>query len=165
VVWGSKFWLSCLIFSWFSAVHPGIFLDNTIRSGHDQFFLILSTHYSLIILPFQTHRLSYWHYCLTNQKKVNMLLTYYWKVPGLGQKRDGGWTYSILVAISFNICVLWNVYSNPIFFHASKAPWKSLYLMLSSTACNFLWMSDIVSKRHHFSFIFNLGVSVEAGEW
>jgi hypothetical protein len=29
--------------------------------------------------------------------------------------------------------------------------------MLSSTACDSLWMPDIVSKRRPFSFIFNLG--------
>jgi hypothetical protein len=29
--------------------------------------------------------------------------------------------------------------------------------MLSSTACDSLWMSDTVSKRRPFSFIFNLG--------
>jgi hypothetical protein len=42
-------------------------------------------------------------------------------------------------------------------FHSSKAPWKSFSLMLSSTACDSLWMSDTVSKRRHFTFIFNLG--------
>jgi hypothetical protein len=31
--------------------------------------------------------------------------------------------------------------------------------MLSSTACNSIWMSDSVSKHHPFSFIFNLGNS------
>jgi hypothetical protein len=44
---------------------------------------------------------------------------------------------------------LGNIYSDPIiFFHAWKAPWKSFSLMLSSTACDFLWMSDTVSKCH-----------------
>jgi hypothetical protein len=53
-------------------------------------------------------------------------MRYYWKVPKLGQK--------ILAALSFKIVSL-GTYSDPIiFFHASKAPWKSFSLMLLSTA-------------------------------
>jgi hypothetical protein len=48
---------------------------------------------------------------------------------------------------------LGSVYSNPIIFsHASKALWKSVSLMLSSTACDSLWMSYTLSKRP-FNFI------------
>jgi uncharacterized YccA/Bax inhibitor family protein len=37
-------------------------------------------------------------------------------------------------------------------------------LMLSSTACDSLWMSDTVSKRHPFSFIFSLRNIAKSGE-
>jgi hypothetical protein len=43
------------------------------------------------------------------------------------------------------------------FFYDSKAPWKPFSLMLSNTACDSLWMSDTVSERRPFSFIFNFG--------
>jgi hypothetical protein len=42
-------------------------------------------------------------------------------------------------------------------FHASKAAQKSFSLMLLSTACESLWMSDTVSKHGSFNLIFNLG--------
>jgi hypothetical protein len=48
----------------------------------------------------------------------------YWKVPGLGQKRYSDITYSILAAISFKIVSLGSYTVIPLFFHASKAPWK-----------------------------------------
>lgn len=59
------------------------------------------------------------------------------------------------------------------FFHASKAPWKSLPIMLSSTAWDYLCMSGTVSKCRRFSFIFSLGnkrksqgtTSGEKGGW
>jgi hypothetical protein len=47
-------------------------------------------------------------------------------------------------------------------FHVSKAPWKSFSLMLSSTTCDSLWMSDTVWKHRPFSFIFNLGNKVKS---
>jgi hypothetical protein len=34
--------------------------------------------------------------------------------------------------------------------------------MLLSTPCDSLWMSDSVSKRRPFSFLFNLGSKVES---
>jgi hypothetical protein len=42
---------------------------------------------------------------------------------------------------------------DPIVFSASETLWKSFSLILLST----LWMSDTVSKRYPFSFIFELG--------
>jgi hypothetical protein len=58
----------------------------------------------------------------------------YRKVPRLGQKRNAGLCYSILVAISFKIVSLVIYTAIPsFFFHASKAPWKSFSLILSST--------------------------------
>jgi hypothetical protein len=54
----------------------------------------------------------------------------YQKVSGLGKKINAGLTYSILAAISFEIVSLGMYTAFPSFFHASKAPWKSLFLML-----------------------------------
>jgi hypothetical protein len=53
-------------------------------------------------------------------------MTGYRKVPGLGQKRNAGLTYSILAAISFKIVALEHIQRSHCFFHASKALWKSL---------------------------------------
>jgi hypothetical protein len=73
-------------------------------------------------------------------------------------KKNAGLTYSILAAISFKTVSLGTYTAIPSFFsHASKAPWKSFSLMLSSTACDSLQMPDTVPKCRPFSFIFNLG--------
>jgi hypothetical protein len=40
----------------------------------------------------------------------------YWKVPGLGQKRNADLTYSILAAISFKIVSLGTYIAIPLFF-------------------------------------------------
>jgi hypothetical protein len=54
--------------------------------------------------------------------------------------------------------LLQNVYSDPIIFSAlQKHRGSHFSLMLSSTTCNSLWISDTVSKRCPHSFIFNLG--------
>jgi hypothetical protein len=78
----------------------------------------------------------------------------YQKVPGLG---------SVLAAISLKIVPLGMYIAIPsfFFFHASKAPCKSFYLMLSRTGCDSLWISGIVSKRRRsFSIILHLGNKV-----
>jgi hypothetical protein len=40
------------------------------------------------------------------EKALVLCTRFYWKVPGLGQKREAGLTYSILAAISFKIVSL-----------------------------------------------------------
>jgi hypothetical protein len=64
---------------------------------------------------------------------------------------------SILAATPFEIVSLGMHTAIPLFFYASKALWKSVSLMLLTTARDCLWMSETVSKRPSFSFIFNLG--------
>jgi hypothetical protein len=48
----------------------------------------------------------------------------YRKVRGLRQKRNIGLTFSILVAISFEIVSLGTYTAIPSFFYATKARWK-----------------------------------------
>jgi hypothetical protein len=79
------------------------------------------------------------------------------KVPRLGQRRNAGLTYSILAAISYKIVSMETHTAIPLFFHASKAPWKSFTLILSSTACDSLWMSRYCFKTSSLQFYFLLG--------
>jgi uncharacterized membrane protein len=59
-----------------------------------------------------------YHQCLCRIK-------YYQKVPGLGQKRNYGFIYSILAAISFKIVVLGMYMAiSSFYFHASEAQCK-----------------------------------------
>jgi hypothetical protein len=73
------------------------------------------------------------------------------------QKRNAGLTYLILAATSFKLVPLRMYTAIPSLLHASKGTWKSFSLTLPSTVCDYFSMSDIVSKRHPFSSIFNLG--------
>jgi hypothetical protein len=51
----------------------------------------------------------------------------YRNVPGLGQKRNAGLTYSILAAISFKIVSLGTCTVIPSFFSTLQKHWKSFY--------------------------------------
>jgi hypothetical protein len=73
-------------------------------------------------------------YCITmevtllDSKHVTIYrhMRYYQKVPGLGQKRYAGLTYSIFAAISFKIVSLGMYTAIPSFFPRFKSTWKSL---------------------------------------
>jgi hypothetical protein len=84
----------------------------------------------------------------------------YRKVPGLGQKRNTGLTYSILAAIYFKIVYLGKYTANPSLFSRFKSIVEDVFL--HAVECRSLWMSDTVSKRRPFSFIFNLGNKAES---
>jgi hypothetical protein len=87
---------------------------------------------------------------------------HYWKIPGLDKKCRLNLLNFVCHLLQNSL--LGNVDSDPAKFSTlQKAPWESFSLMLSSTVCNSLWMSDTVSKRRPFSFIFNLGNSEITG--
>jgi hypothetical protein len=87
-------------------------------------------------------------------RMVRVYTRFCWKVPGLGQNC---WLSLLNFGCHhYQNSLLGNIYSDPIiFFHASKALWKSFSLMLSSAACSSLWMSDTfktLSLQFYFQF-------------
>jgi hypothetical protein len=83
-------------------------------------------------------------------------MKFYRKVPRIGKKRNAGFTYSNLAAIYFKVVSLGTYTASHLFPKLQKHCGNHV-LMLSSTACDSFWISDTVSKRLPFSFIFNLG--------
>jgi hypothetical protein len=77
--------------------------------------------------------------------------------PELCQKINAGLTYSIMAAISFKIVSLGTYTTIPSFFLHFKSTVEVILVHVLSTACDSLQMSDTVSKRRPFRFIFNMG--------
>jgi hypothetical protein len=79
----------------------------------------------------------------------------YRNVPGLGQKRNAGLTYSILVVIFFKIISLGTYTAILLFFHTLEAPWKSFFLILSVLlAIPFGCQTLLQMSSHQFHFQF-----------
>jgi hypothetical protein len=86
----------------------------------------------------------------------------YWKVPGLGQRRNAGLTYSILAAVSF-IIVSFGIYTVISSFFSMLQNTIEV-ILLNSVEYRLRFPLDVrhVSKRHPFSFILNLGNKVKS---
>jgi hypothetical protein len=78
-------------------------------------------------------------------------------VPGLGVKRNAGLTYLIFASISLKDA--WErIQQSHRFFPRFKSNMEVIFLnVLVYHQRFYLWMSDTLSKRRRFSFIFNLG--------
>jgi hypothetical protein len=87
--------------------------------------------------------------CTVNNMK------FYQKVPGLGQKRNVGLTYSILADIYFKIVPLGMCTGIPSFFPCFKSTMEVIFLNAVPLVIPF--GCQTVSKRRPFSFILNLG--------
>jgi hypothetical protein len=90
-------------------------------------------------------------YCVHQQnKQMN-------RVPGLGQKRNAGLTYSNLAVISFKTVSLGMYTLIPSFFSHFKSTVKVISITAVEYHLRFTFECQTVSKRLLFSFIFNLG--------